>query len=167
MPTARLVTIDSWSFSRKGTYDQCPARAKYLYIDKLKEPEGKSPALAHGTRVHAIAAAWITRRLPDFAAWDGKELKQYEAELRAVIKMKEVPRELETFAEELKRLRKLKARCEEMWTLDRQWRLIEGSGWSPHAWLRIKVDAHLIEKGCVEIHDWKTGKFNPEHQEQR
>src|SRR5580698_2242362 len=149
MPTAKLFNIEAWSFSRVQTYNTCPLRAKYLYIDKRKEPEGKSPALAHGTRIHAIAAAWITRKLPDFNAWDGKELKQYETELKAVIKMKEVPRELETFAEELRRLRRLKARCEEMWTLDRQWRLIEGTDWSPHAWLRIKVDVHFIEKGCV------------------
>jgi hypothetical protein len=137
-------------------------------VDKLKEPDGKSPALIHGARVHAIAAAWITRTLPDFTAWDGKDLLPFKAELEKVVKMKQVPLELERFTEEVTRLRKLKARCEEMWCLDRQWRLIEGAGWSPHVWLRVKVDCHIISKdGCVEIYDWKTGKFNPEHAEQR
>jgi PD-(D/E)XK nuclease superfamily len=165
--TEKLVQIESWSFSRKQTYDQCPARARYLYIDKLKEPDTKSPALLHGTRVHALAAAWITRRLPDFTAWDGKELAQFRPELERVIKMKTVPEELTRFEQEFVRLRKLKARCEEMWNLNRDWEIIPGKAWSPHVWLRIKVDVHLIEKGRVEIHDWKTGKFKPDHAEQR
>jgi hypothetical protein len=167
MPTAKLVTISAWSYSRAQTYEACPARAKYLYIDKLKEPDSKSPAMVHGTRVHALAAAWVTKKLPDFGAWDGKELIPFKTELERVVKSRTLPAELESFKDEFAKLRKVKARCEAMWNLDKNWDLIEGKGWNPHVWLRIKVDAHYIEKKQAVIHDYKTGKFNPEHAQQR
>jgi hypothetical protein len=167
LPTQKLVTIESWSYSRNQTYQACPLRARFLYVDKLKEPEGKSPALQHGTRVHALAAAWVTKRLPDFAAWDGKELLQYRPELERVVKQKKIPAELARFEREFGRLIKSKARCEEMWCLDRQWEIIPGSGWSPHVWLRVKVDSHFLEDKTAYIIDYKTGKFNPEHADQR
>lgn len=167
-PTVKLAQIESWSYSRAETYNACPLRARFLYVDKLKEPDGKSPALAHGTRVHALAAAWVTKKLPDFAAWDGKELLQHKPELEQVIKQKKIPVELARFEKEFARLIKSRARCEEMWCLDRQWDLIPGTGWSPHVWLRIKVDAHFIDKdGVVYIIDYKTGKNKHTHAEQR
>src|ERR1700690_4106646 len=167
MPTPKLATIDSWSYSRLQCYEECPAKAKFRILDKIPEPGDKSPALAHGTRVHALAAAWVTKKLPDFNAWDGKELKQYEDELKAVIKSKAIPEELARFKDEFAALVKAKARCEEMWNLDRRWSLL-GAGWSPRTWLRIKVDAHYIDKKkVVHIIDHKTGKLNPEHAQQR
>jgi len=166
VPTERLVQISSWSYSRAQTYTQCPRRAKYLYIDKLKEPEQKSPALAHGTRVHALAAAWVSKQLPDFTAWDGRELLQYKPELERAIKARTIPAELERFKIEFARLVKLKAQCEEMWNLDKDWNIL-ARDWSPNTWLRIKVDAHFIQKGAAEVIDYKTGKFNPDHAQQR
>jgi ATP-dependent exoDNAse (exonuclease V) beta subunit len=167
MPTAKLVQIESWSFSRKQNYDQCPRRAKFLYVDKLREPDAKSPALAKGTRVHALAAAWVTKRLPDFDAWDGKELLQYKAELEKVIRSKTIPLELARFEEEFRVLIKAKARCEEMWNLGRDWRIIPGKDYNPNVWLRVKVDSHYIQKGRAVVHDYKTGKYKPDHAQQR
>lgn len=150
-----------------STYTQCPQLARFRYVDKLKEPDQKSPALAHGTRVHALAAAWITKKLPDFNAWDGKELKQYEEELKRVIVAKVIPKELETFTEEFAVAIKAKAQCEEMWNFTNQWQVVEGSEWSPHIWLRVKVDAHWITGKTLCIRDHKTGRYNHEHAEQR
>lgn len=137
-------------------------------IDKLKEPDEKSPALQHGTRVHALAAAWVTKRLPDFTAWDGKEMLQYKTELAATIKSKKIPEELWRFEEEFAVLIKNKAQCEEMWNLDRQYEIVEGKAYNPRVVLRIKVDARYIDKkGTLYIVDHKTGKFNAEHALQR
>jgi hypothetical protein len=167
VPTPKLVTLDSWSYSKLGTYETCPRQAKYKYIDKLPEPGEKSPALQHGTRVHALAAAWVTKKLPDFTAWDGKELLQYKDELTAVIKSKKIPEELARFEQEFKVLIKARAQCEEMWNFDRQWNLL-GAKWNPRTWLRVKVDVHFFDKQkIVHIIDWKTGKVNPEHAAQR
>jgi|HubBroStandDraft_4_1064222.scaffolds.fasta_scaffold00021_103 RecB family exonuclease len=167
MPTAKLVQIESWSYSKVQVYETCPRQAKHKYIDKLPEPGEKSPALQHGTRVHALAAAWVTKKLPDFTAWDGKELLQYKDELERVIKSKKIPEELERFEKEFRVLIKAKAQCEEMWNFDRQWNLM-GKAYNPRIWLRVKVDSHFIDaKKIVHIIDYKTGKEKADHAEQR
>lgn len=172
MPTPKLITITSWSYSRLSTYQQCPRRAKYLYVDKLKEPDEKAPALVNGSRVHALAAVHTTRQLPK---WDRDSLP-FKAELTAALKSKALPKELECFAEEFRALQKANAHCEDQWTLDRDWNPLGPDGWfSPKAWLRIKVDVWYLETSgpkraqvtTLHIRDHKTGKMSEDHALQR
>ncbi len=102
MPVARLVNIKAWSYSRLQTYTQCPQKAKFQVIDKLKEPDGA--AGLKGTRVHALAAVWVTRCLP---ARD-KDNAAFYPELEALVRAKKIPVELETFEAEFAALRKNK-----------------------------------------------------------
>jgi PD-(D/E)XK nuclease superfamily len=172
-PTPRLVTISAWSHSRFNTYGQCPAKAGFLYIQKLKEPD--SPAGQKGTRVHALAAVVASGELPamnkDNAVFYG-ELKELHKSLQ---KSKKLPKELETFREEFLDLRKRTGIITEAeWCFTAAW---EPTGWFDRdAWLRIKVDLHYLEvkktktlrRTRVVLRDYKTGKEHlEEHDNQR
>lgn len=171
MPTPRLVKIQpitAWSYSRHETYNNCPLRAKFLYIDKLKEPD--SAAGANGTRVHALAAAYVSRQLPT-----DKDSRPYLGEIRDMLANNKMPDELVTFEKEFKQIRKLNsAAVEQQWCFDKNWNPVDW--FASSAWLRIKVDLHYLvqkkRKGglretTVYIVDHKTGKEKSEHALQR
>jgi RecB family exonuclease len=171
-PTARLVTINAWSYSRFQVYSQCPLKARFLYVDKLKEPDDRAPALVNGSRVHALAALHTTRTLPK---WD-KDSLPFKAELERALKTKKIPTELECFAEEFKVMVAARALTEQEWAFDKEWNYLGPEGWfSKAAWLRVKVDAHWLEvtgkrsaqTTVVHVVDHKTGKFSPDHALQR
>lgn len=42
----------SWSYSKLGTYEQCPAKKKYRYDEKVVVTVEKSPAAQRGTAMH-------------------------------------------------------------------------------------------------------------------
>jgi hypothetical protein len=177
VPKPRLVTIDAFSYSRLSTYTQCPRKAKYTAIDKLREPND-APALVNGNKVHFMANVWVTGRLPKF----DRESLQFKTVLEKTLadrKANKVPHELATFEEEFRGLQKLgnTAVVEDQWAFDREWNYLGPQGWfSKQAWLRIKVDLHYLKAMKVKrtlntttanIVDYKTGKFNPEHGLQR
>lgn len=148
MPVRKLVQITSASYSRLGTYNTCPAKAKYNILDRIKEPSNQ--AMDNGTRVHDLAAKWATKKL------------------------KFLPTELERFAEEFEVLRSEKTKVEQDWVFRKDWSVTRFDDWNG-AWLRMKVDAHyLAVTGTktkritrVYIIDHKTGKFSPDHALQR
>lgn len=143
MPTKAAPQITAWSFSRLGDYRNCPQKAKFKVIDKLKEPE--SDAMAEGTRVHKLA-------------------EDYTLSTKA---KPALPKELKLFAEEFKVLRKLAGvECEAEWTFTKEW---TRTGWfDGNAWLRIKVDAHCYDpvQKRVLVVDHKTGKMRDKDREQ-
>lgn len=170
MPTARLVQLTAWSYSRYSGYEQCPYKCKLQNIDKLKEPP--SPAMNEGSRVHAIADVAVSGRLPEI----NRDNNMFVKDMKAVLAMegKKLPTELDTFEEEFKELRKARGvETEAMWTFDKNW---EVTDWfAPNAWLRIKVDAfhHISSKtrgktyNEVHIIDFKTGRIDAQHEQQR
>lgn len=128
-----IQQITSWSFSRWSDYDQCPAKAKYKHIDKLREPPNE--AMTRGIRIHKAAE--------DFLAGKAKQL----------------PEDLKLLKKEYTDMKKLMPRCEQEWALDSEWK---PTGWfDKNAWLRIKMDAEARAKGdptTMLADDTKTGK---------
>ena len=51
------VTIPAWSYSSLSTYEQCPRKYKYIYVDKNREPE--SEAIRYGNELHKAAELHI------------------------------------------------------------------------------------------------------------
>ena len=170
MPKPRLVQIEpiqAWSYSRYQKYEQCPQLAKYLYVDKKREPD--SAAGQKGTRIHALAALVATGKLPP----PDRDTAPFMQELQQVLKSKKLPVELETFEEEFAGLRKQRVECEAEWAFKKDW---APTGWFDRdAWLRIKVDAHYLEvkktgalrNTKVIIIDHKSGKIYEDHALQR
>jgi hypothetical protein len=146
MVTKRIVApvvpqITAWSYSRLNDYRGCPQKAKYKFIDKLKEPGSK--AMDRGSDIHKMAEK--------FARGNAKTA---------------CPPELECFEDEFRQVQKIKtALVEQQWAFNSKW---EKTGWfDADAWCRVVVDLAFTGTGKMSrrlnIVDHKTGKLNPDH----
>jgi hypothetical protein len=138
--------ITAWSFSKYSVYKQCPAKAKYLFIEKRKEPP--SQALARGAEVHDKADQYIKGKL------------------------RVLPAELKSFAgvfKELKAQYKKKINgmvVEDNWAFTKNWEITRWDDWN-NCWLRLKLDcASTNDHKILRLRDWKTGKFREELNEE-
>jgi CRISPR/Cas system-associated exonuclease Cas4 (RecB family) len=138
--------VDAWSYSRYGTYKQCPSKYKYLYIDKL--PTEDSEAMARGSDIHSLCEEYLTSKT----------------------EMKPFPEELKLFRSEFEELRKIQKylQVEVQWALDENW---QPTSWfksssKPDPWLRAKVDCCYLQGDTFVVIDHKTGRVRSEHEEQ-
>jgi hypothetical protein len=138
---ADIPGFKAWSFSRLGDWERCPKAAKYKHLDYLVVgSDKKSPALERGSRIH-------------------EEAEQYlNGELRTL------PESLKYFKAEYADLRKKKAVAEQKWAFDAG---LQPTEWrSPFTWLRMIVDAHVVNSRSARIVDLKTGKVRTSHHDQ-
>lgn len=131
--------ITAWSPSRLATYEECPRRAKYKYIDKL--PDRNSPAMARGIAIHESADAYIRWQIKSLAP-SLLPVKKLITELRNEYKQRLVRTELDV-------------------AVDRNWTPCDWM--DPKVYLRVKVDVIRLteDKSTCQVIDWKTGKFKP------
>jgi len=129
--------IMSWSYSRLSTWETCPAKAKYKFLEKLPEPD--SAAAARGGAIHKLAEAYLNGDV------------------------KEVPPELfqvEGFLDDLKG-----AKSELQLAFTNEW--APCSWFGPQVYCRVIFDAVKIDGTYGIIVDHKTGKKRPEeHKDQ-
>lgn len=127
--------ITAWSYSRYRDYEQCPQRAKYKHVDKMKEPG--SPAMDRGSAIHKMAEDYASGRL------------------------KKLPAELKNFKEQFMELKKSKPQCEQEWAFDTAWRRTDW--FAREAWCRVKMDvAYELPKAKTAYGiDHKTGRYKP------
>lgn len=123
--------IRAWSYSRLSTYEECPLKAKLKYVVKMPEPS--HPAMARGAAIHEEAAAYLSKEKSRVPA----SLKQLDNLFRA--------------------LRKKEPEVELQIAFDRTWKTTEW--FSSQAWLRVVVDALVIEGPRAIVIDHKTGKI--------
>ena len=130
-----MTNIDRWSYSRLGTYESCPKKAYYSYVEKI--PQEQHPAAQRGTRIHQLAEDYI------------------------VGKLKVMPRELKLFSEAFEKLREdwleENLHVEQDWAFDKEWAIAPWSG--DTTWGRYKIDAFLKEEAFGKVIDFKTGKY--------
>lgn len=138
IPGVRKITVPtfpkltSWSYSRWETYEQCPLRVRYKYIDKIPDPPG--PALERGTKIHTIIEDYLT----------GKTTK--------------VPEEIEKLADYYRQLKANKPLVEREIAFTSKW--VETDWFAADTWCRIKIDALFVFKNkpkTSKITDHKTG----------
>ena len=127
--------INRWSYSRLGTYESCPKKAYYRYIEKI--PEEQHPAAERGIKIHGLAEQYIKGEL------------------------EEMPKELYLFYEGFEQLRedykKGDVCVEERWAFNLSW---EKSNWdSEDTWGRYIIDAFVKQGAYAKIIDFKTGRF--------
>ena len=105
--------ITAGSYSRISTYEGCARKARYKFVDRIKEPS--NAAMERGSTIHEVAAKYIT---------DGGRL----------------PKELKLFSEEFKALRAHKhVSVEQQWAFDKDWKKCEWDDWN-FARMRIICD---------------------------
>ena len=131
--------IKSGSISRLTVFEGCPLRAKFAYVDKIKEPEGLvSQPLIRGNLIHEAAEHFVTGARSDQIA------------------------ELRNFSEEFRELRRLfKAKqvvIEKMWCFNEGWNTVDSKDFE-NTWLRVKLDAAVfLDSETVVAIDYKSGK---------
>ena len=130
-----MTNITRWSYSRLGTYESCPKKAYYKYIEQL--PETQHPAAARGTRIHGLAEDYIVGNI------------------------KELPKELRLFSDGFEKLREdwlaEKVFVEQDWAFDIDWDTAPWRG--DTTWGRYKIDAFFKEGDYGKVIDFKTGKY--------
>lgn len=127
--------INSWSFSSLEVFEKCPHRAKLKYVDRIPEPENKYAA--RGTAIHDNAEAFVRGEVETFLP------------------------ELNTYADELRKLRELYAKgrvvVEQEWAYDRDWNQTDWR--ADNAWLRLKLDfLVLMDEDMGMVIDLKSGR---------
>ncbi len=141
MPTKPQPRITQWSYSRFKDHAQCPASAKYKYIDKVPQGE-KAPAMVRGDTIHKEAEAYLKRLKP------------------------RLPVSLKLFSKEFSQIRTAKALAEGEWAMTVQWAPTE---WFGHnVWCRVKLDAHyqIAADKLTRVIDFKTGKIYSDNKDQ-
>jgi hypothetical protein len=148
--------ITAWSYSRIQTYEECPAKAKFSYIDKI--PYKRGPAQIRGDGIHRLAEAHIMGTTPNLepehkglpAEFKKGPLKNYKQEFDLARKAAKDPA-VEVFVEQ-------------QWGLDKDW--------NPTSWFgkdtfgRVIVDYGVHYDDFVRLVDHKTGKKYDNHKEQ-
>lgn len=128
-----------YSYSSISTYEKCPRKYKYSYIDRL--PRGEAgPAAQRGTELHAIIENYLLGKTVELHG----PLAFYEG-----------------FLQELKELKPLP---EHKFSINRDWELTDWD--APDAYLVGVLDL-LLPLDEVKIWDWKTGRVYDEHANQR
>lgn len=141
-----LSKITAWSFSRWKDYEQCPAKAKYKHVLRMKEPS--SPAMERGTAIHKMCEDYINGVLEHLP----EELKKFEDSMNYLRTLK-----LENDALDL--ILTPVIGLEDSWTFKEDWTVTTWNDWIS-AWLRVKIDLNFsVEKGVLRIIDWKTGQY--------
>lgn len=142
MPT--INKIMSWSISRLRDYRDCPRKAKYKHVDKMKD--GGSAAMDRGAEIHTQAEMFVAGRVQELSP-DLVKVKPLLEGLRKKFQAGQVFVEQEL-------------------AFNPKWQPTSWFNMSGPmmAWVRIKMD--LIEmvpkESMAIITDWKTGKYKPD-----
>jgi hypothetical protein len=125
-----------WSYSSISTYESCPAKWKYSYIDNL--PYKASAAMERGSRLHSDCE---------------KFLKTASHVL---------PWELSKMGPKLQDLKMKGAKSEETWCLDNKWQPDMDNPWIKAI---VDVHWFEGEK-VLHVRDFKSGREYPDHRDQ-
>lgn len=141
----RSNSIQQLSHSRMKTWEQCPRKAKYKFIDKLKEPG--SEAMDRGLAVHKQIEEWIkggcADKCPPAAAGRGRSIMGYISQANA--NGADIHTELQV-------------------AVNADWKRTE---WFGHdVYQRVVYDLLIIHEDYAMVADHKTGKVYDDHEQQ-
>jgi putative RecB family exonuclease len=129
--------ISAWSYSRLSTWEACPAKAKYKYLDKL--PELDSIAASRGGAIHKLAEQWLKGEVEDLPV----ELEKIEDFMGGLVG----------------------GLAELQLAFDKDWKTCEWFG--PQVYCRVVFDVIKIDGSVGVVVDYKTGKQrHDEHTDQ-
>lgn len=136
----RIIAL---SHSRIETHIDCPRKAKYKFIMRMKEPG--SIAMDRGSEIHQQLDDYISRRIDEVPV------------------LKKAPK-VEAFVNVLRNIPE--CMTEKQYAFDQNWQLVEW--FSPDVYFRVVYDVVLYEpeQKTVLLVDHKTGKYYAKHQDQ-
>lgn len=127
--------ITAWSYSRLSVYEKCPLQFKYKFIDKL--PTKPFFAAERGNILHAKAEQFVKGTI------------------------RGMPKELRSFGNELRELKRLCADTELDLSVTKDWQPSHTKDWN-NVWCRAFLDASVVERKEATVIDYKTGKIYEE-----
>jgi hypothetical protein len=134
------TTITAWSYSRWEVWARCPFAAKCKFIDKIPEPP--NPFMERGNTLHKKAEHYVLGNI------------------------RGLPKELKSFGQELKELKRMMAIPEEDLAVTRAWEPTTFDDWD-NVWCRGKADATLDVDDESTVIDYKSGKiYEEKHKDQ-
>jgi hypothetical protein len=134
--------IKAWSYSVVKQHAKCPLSVRLQKIDRIPMPDNE--AQGRGRGIHDELKVLV--ETGDFPAG-------------ALIPHKE------TWRRRLLHLHVAGAKAEQQIAFDRQWNVVPWFG--ANVWCRIIIDAIMVTKDIVRVHEFKTGKVYPEHEQQK
>lgn len=125
------------SYSSISTYEECPAKYSYSYIQGLPWPS--SPAMERGTLLHQMAEDFINK------------------------KVENVPFDLKKISRELRQYRDGGGIAEAVWLVDSNWRPVRDQSLAK---LKAIVDVHRRDGDVLRLGDHKSGREYASHRSQ-
>jgi len=126
--------IMQWSYSRLKTWEECPLKAKFKFVNKIKEPD--SPHANRGLEIHKQSANFLTT--PDHP----------------------LPETLHNLKDVMHNLRTPAVKAELQVAFDKDWNRVEWFG--PTVYVRIVYDILAVDAPYAYVADLKTGKMREE-----
>jgi CRISPR/Cas system-associated exonuclease Cas4 (RecB family) len=134
--------MKAWSYSTVNQHRKCPLVIRFTKIDRLLEPE--NDAILRGKRIHDELKHLVqTGSFPEGAIIPNREMWQRR----------------------LGHLHAARAVAEQQLAFTSGWAQVPWYG--ANVWVRIVIDAILVTKDIVRVHEFKTGKVYPEHEKQK
>lgn len=129
-----------WSYSRLTTWETCPRRYKYNYVDKLASFREMGLAASRGTEIHSKGEAYLKG-----------DLQLY-------------PPEFQKVSAHTMYLKTRGAKPEVKLGVKADWTPCEYS--DPETYIRVIIDILLEDEGVLHVQDWKTGRIYDHHVDQ-
>jgi hypothetical protein len=134
--------IKAWSYSVVSQHAKCPLSVRYQKIDRIPQPDNEYQGRGHA--IHAELAHLInTGELPEGATLPHRE----------------------EWRRRLLHLHVAGAKSEQQVAFNREWKVVPWFG--ANVWARVVIDAIVVTKDIVRVHEFKTGKVYPEHVKQK
>ena len=128
-----------WGYSKLETYESCPQKFKYQFIDKIPQPG--SAAMERGSKMHENIESYLN-------GW-----------------VSELIEECKSFQEAIDAMRAEKFKAEQAIGLDKDWAILP-DWFDKQTWLRAKADAMYIKDGELVVVDFKSSKYRVPSTEQ-
>lgn len=121
-----------WGYSKLETFEKCPQKFAYMFIDKLPQPG--SPAMERGSKMHENIESYLNGWIKDL-----------------------IP-ECQSFKEAIDALKTEQFQAEQAIGLDKDWNKLPD--WFHMAtWIRAKADAMYVQDNKLVVIDFKSGKY--------
>ena len=152
------IGIQAVSHSRMKTHEGCARKAKYKFIDRLKEPSNE--AMERGLQKHKELEHWVNT-MAGHAVHEDYDGSKIRGGIYDTIR--------EHYAQDLlgkRQAEHYKVSAEMQVAFNREWEVCDWFG--PQTWMRVVFDLVGISPcgNHIVLYDWKTGKIYPDHDEQ-
>lgn len=123
---------DPWGYSKLETFEKCPQKFKFQFMDKLPQPG--SPAMERGSKMHENIESYLHGWVPAL-----------------------IP-ECQSFQEAIDSLKGEVFQAEQAIGLDKDWNKLP-DWFHKSTWIRAKADAMYLQGKVLVVVDFKSGKY--------